>query len=100
MRVGICLIPADFVVLAYDEEPKDPLILNRAFLATSCARIDVKKGRISLNICHVEMEFGMDGSEFSLPISSIATNKDKSPKAAQIFNSRANYKGPYILARR
>jgi len=71
-RVGI----SDFVVLAYDEEPKDSLILGRASLATAGARIDVKKGRISLNICDVEMEFGMDGSEYKLLVSSIATNKD------------------------
>ena len=28
MKVGKCLIPADFVVLEYDEEPRDPLILG------------------------------------------------------------------------
>ncbi|KAG7548233.1 hypothetical protein ISN44_As12g034320 [Arabidopsis suecica] len=83
VRVGNCLIPADFVVLTYDEEPKDPLIFGRAFLAKAGARIDVKKGRISLNICDEEMEFGMDGSEYTVPISSIATSKDTSPQAAQ-----------------
>jgi len=84
LKLGKCLIPADFVVLAYDEEPKDPLILGIAFLATPGARIDVKKDRISLNICDVEMEFGMDGSKFIVPIRSIATNKDTSSMAAQI----------------
>ena len=71
------------MVLAYDKELKDPLILGRAFLAIAGARIEVKKGRISLHICDKEMELGMDGSEFTSPISSIATNKDKSSLAAQ-----------------
>ncbi|OAO89396.1 hypothetical protein AXX17_ATUG01050 [Arabidopsis thaliana] len=84
LKLGKCLILADFVVLAYDEEPKDPLILGIAFLATPGARIDVKKDRISLNICDVEMEFGMDGSEFIVHIRSIPTNKDTSSMAAQI----------------
>ena len=46
-------------------------MLGRAFLATAGARIDVKRGRISLKVCDLEMEFGMDGSEFPKPISSI-----------------------------
>jgi len=33
-----------------DEEPKDPLILGRSFLATAGAIIDVKKGKIDLNL--------------------------------------------------
>jgi len=34
VKVGNCNIPTYFVVLAYDEELKDPLILGRAFLDT------------------------------------------------------------------
>jgi len=45
VKVGNSLIPANFVVLDYDKEPKDPLILGRVFLATAGARIAVKKGR-------------------------------------------------------
>ncbi|KFK24352.1 hypothetical protein AALP_AAs62857U000100, partial [Arabis alpina] len=41
IKVGDCLIPADFVVLQYCEEPKDPLILGRPFLATAGAMIDL-----------------------------------------------------------
>jgi len=43
-------IPTDFVILEMDEEPKDPLILGRPFLATVGAIIDVKKGKIDLNL--------------------------------------------------
>ncbi|KAG7572499.1 Retrotransposon gag domain [Arabidopsis suecica] len=40
----------DFIVLEMDEEPKDPLILGRPFLATAGAVIDVKNGKIDLNL--------------------------------------------------
>ncbi|KAG7572118.1 hypothetical protein ISN44_As09g005140 [Arabidopsis suecica] len=62
VKIGECLIPADFIVLDYDEEPKDPLILGRVFLATAGAKIDGKKGQISLDVCDVKMNFDMDGS--------------------------------------
>ena len=65
MKVSKWLVPANFVVLEYDEEPRDPLILGWAFLATAGVRIDVKKGKISLNIGDLEMKFGMDGLEFT-----------------------------------
>ncbi|KAG7556934.1 Retrotransposon gag domain [Arabidopsis suecica] len=60
VQIGECLIPTDFVVLAYEEEPPDPLILGRSFLATAGAQIDVKQGRISLHVCHMVMTFDMD----------------------------------------
>jgi len=37
VQVGNSMIPTDFVVLSYEKEPKDPLILVRPFLATSGA---------------------------------------------------------------
>ena len=50
IRINEFHIPTDFVVLKYGHEPKDPLILGRPFLATLGAIIDVRKGRICLNI--------------------------------------------------
>ena len=82
VKVDNCLIPADFVVMEYDEEPKDPLIPGRAFIATTGARIDVKRGRISLKVCDLEMEFGIDGSAFTKPIISIASSTYTSPQTA------------------
>ncbi|XP_024016335.1 uncharacterized protein LOC112089812 [Eutrema salsugineum] len=35
IKVGDYIIPTDFVVLEYGEEPKDPLILGRSFLASA-----------------------------------------------------------------
>ena len=82
--VKVCnsLIPADFVVLDYEKEPKDPLILGRAFLVTAGARFDVKRGRISLKVCDLEMEFGMDGSEFTKTINIIASSTETPPRTA------------------
>ncbi|KAG7543337.1 Integrase catalytic core [Arabidopsis thaliana x Arabidopsis arenosa] len=50
VRIGRVEIPTDFVVLEMDEEPKDPLILGRPFLATAGALIDVRRGKIDLNL--------------------------------------------------
>jgi len=68
------------VVLDYEKEPKDPLILGKAFLAITGARFDVKRGRISLKVCDLEMEFGMDGSELTKPINRIASSTDIPPQ--------------------
>jgi len=83
VKVGKSVIPADFVVLDYEKEPKDPLILGRPFLATTGARFDVKRGRISLKVCDLAMELGMDGSELTKTISSIASSTDTPPQTAQ-----------------
>ncbi|AAF19229.1 Similar to Athila ORF 1 [Arabidopsis thaliana] len=50
VMIGVVEVPTDFVVLEMDEEPKDPLILGRPFLARARAIIDVKKGKIDLNL--------------------------------------------------
>ncbi|KAG7567104.1 hypothetical protein ISN45_Aa04g000080 [Arabidopsis thaliana x Arabidopsis arenosa] len=60
VQIGECLIHTDFVVLEYEEEPPDPLILGRSLLATAGAQIDVKKGQIFLHVCDVVMNFDMD----------------------------------------
>ncbi|KAG7559513.1 Reverse transcriptase domain [Arabidopsis thaliana x Arabidopsis arenosa] len=50
VMIGRVEVSTDFVVLEMDEEPKDPLIFGRPFLATAGAIIDVKKGKIDLNL--------------------------------------------------
>ncbi|KAL1188096.1 putative mitochondrial protein [Cardamine amara subsp. amara] len=60
VRIGKCMIPIDFIVLKYNVEPKDPLILGRPFLATAGALIDVKGGKIALNVGDLVMNFDMD----------------------------------------
>ncbi|XP_023644468.1 uncharacterized protein LOC111832393 [Capsella rubella] len=60
IKIGECMIPTDFVVLKYSEEPQDPLILGRSFLATAGALIDVQKGTIGLHVGDLVMNFDMD----------------------------------------
>ncbi|XP_024013976.1 uncharacterized protein LOC112088054 [Eutrema salsugineum] len=60
IKVGDCMIPTDFVVLEYGEEPKDPFILGRPLLVTAGAIIDVRRGRIALNVGDLVMNFDMD----------------------------------------
>ena len=43
-------MPTDFVVLEMDEEPKDPIILGRPFLASVGVVIHVKGGKIDFNL--------------------------------------------------
>jgi len=50
VMIGNCEVPTDFVVLEMDEEPQDPLILGRPFLATAGAVVNVKDGKIGLHI--------------------------------------------------
>ncbi|XP_023644225.1 uncharacterized protein LOC111832117 [Capsella rubella] len=49
INIGEVEVPTDFIVLEMDDEPQDPLILGRPFLATTGAIIDVGKGMIDLN---------------------------------------------------
>ncbi|XP_024013122.1 uncharacterized protein LOC112087445 [Eutrema salsugineum] len=60
IKVGDCIIPTDFVVLEYGEEPKDPFILGRSFLATAGAVIDVKHGNLDLHLGDTIMTFKME----------------------------------------
>ncbi|KAL0420435.1 UNVERIFIED_CONTAM: hypothetical protein Slati_3066400 [Sesamum latifolium] len=50
VKVGKFIIPVDFIVLDMEEDVNMPLILERPFLATSRALIDVQKGQLTLTI--------------------------------------------------
>jgi len=60
VMIGKSMIPTDFVVLPYEKEPKDPLILGRSFLHTAGVIIDVRQGRIWLNVGDLTMQFDMN----------------------------------------
>lgn len=63
IKIGKIEIPTDFMVLKMSEEPKDPLIFGRPFLATAGAVIDVKNGKIDLNFRKgIKMSFDMRGT--------------------------------------
>ena len=49
--------PPEFPFLVrgrYNDEPEDPLILGRSFLATAGAQIDVRKGKIKLDLGDID----------------------------------------------
>ncbi|XP_013628010.1 PREDICTED: uncharacterized protein LOC106334250 [Brassica oleracea var. oleracea] len=60
VQIGDTTVPADFVVLELEDEPKDPLILCRPFLCTDGAIIDVRNGRIVLQLGDIVMKFEID----------------------------------------
>ncbi|XP_020259116.1 uncharacterized protein LOC109835559 [Asparagus officinalis] len=70
IQVGKFFIPVDFVILEIEEDSYTPIILGRPFLATPGAIIDVKNGRLSLNIRGETVEFDLSNT-MKLPL----TNK-------------------------
>ncbi|XP_010474102.1 PREDICTED: uncharacterized protein LOC104753568 [Camelina sativa] len=50
VKIGKARIPTYFIIIEMEQEPDDPMILGRPFLATSGAVIDVRKGITSLDI--------------------------------------------------
>ncbi|GJV88772.1 reverse transcriptase domain-containing protein [Tanacetum coccineum] len=50
LKVGKFRFPADFVVVDFDADPRVPLILERSFLNTGCALIDVYEGELTLRV--------------------------------------------------
>ncbi|XP_048605032.1 uncharacterized protein LOC125582397 [Brassica napus] len=50
VKIGNCEVPTDFVVLEMDEEPRDPLIFGRPFLATAGAMVNVRDGTTDLHL--------------------------------------------------
>nr|GFB80294.1 reverse transcriptase domain-containing protein [Tanacetum cinerariifolium] len=50
VKVGVFHFPADFVVVDFEPDPRVPLILERCFLKTGRAQIDVHKGELTLRI--------------------------------------------------
>nr|GFB20821.1 reverse transcriptase domain-containing protein [Tanacetum cinerariifolium] len=51
---------ADFVVVDFDADPRVPLILNRSFLKTERALIDVFEGELTLHVGKEAITFNLD----------------------------------------
>ena len=52
-------IPCDFVVIETEEDSCIPIIFGRPFLATAGAMIDVKNGKLSLQVGDEKVEFSL-----------------------------------------
>nr|GEX18253.1 hypothetical protein [Tanacetum cinerariifolium] len=59
-KVGVFHFPADFVVVAFEPDPRVPLILGRCFLKTIRALIDVHKGELTLPIGNEAITYNLD----------------------------------------
>ena len=57
VKVGDYYVSGDFIILEMEEDLQIPIILGRPFLATAGAIIDVKRGKIILEIGEEKVEF-------------------------------------------
>ncbi|GKE07864.1 reverse transcriptase domain-containing protein [Tanacetum coccineum] len=60
LKVGRFQFPADFVVVDFDADPRVPLILERSFLKTGRALIDVYEGELTLRVGKEAITFNLD----------------------------------------
>ncbi|GJZ25160.1 reverse transcriptase domain-containing protein, partial [Tanacetum coccineum] len=60
VKVGKFQFPADFVVVDFDADPRVPLILERSFLKTGRALIDVYEGELTLRVRKEAVTFNLD----------------------------------------
>nr|GEW13407.1 DNA-directed DNA polymerase [Tanacetum cinerariifolium] len=60
VKVGAFHFLADFVVVDFDADPRVPLILERSFLKTGRALIDVYEGELTLRVDKESVTFNLD----------------------------------------
>nr|GEZ96746.1 reverse transcriptase domain-containing protein [Tanacetum cinerariifolium] len=60
VKVGVFHFPADFVVVDFEPDHRVPLILERCFLKTGRALIDVHKGELTLRIGNEAITYNLD----------------------------------------
>nr|GEX24610.1 reverse transcriptase domain-containing protein [Tanacetum cinerariifolium] len=60
VKVGMFHFSANFVVVDFDSDPRVPLILERSFLKTGQALIDVYEGELTLRVGKEAITFNLD----------------------------------------
>nr|GEV10597.1 reverse transcriptase domain-containing protein [Tanacetum cinerariifolium] len=60
VKVGTFHFPSDFVVVDFDADPQVPLILERSFLKTGRALINVYKGELTIRVGKEAVTFNLD----------------------------------------
>nr|GEX99120.1 reverse transcriptase domain-containing protein [Tanacetum cinerariifolium] len=60
VKVGTFHFPADFVVVDFDTDPRVPLILEKSFLKTGRALIDVFEGELTLRVGKEAITFNLN----------------------------------------
>nr|GFC07762.1 reverse transcriptase domain-containing protein [Tanacetum cinerariifolium] len=75
-KVGVFHFPADFMVVDFEPDPRVPLILERCFLKTSRALIDVYKGELTLRIRNEAITYNLDQTvRYSANYNQMTANK-------------------------
>nr|GEW15949.1 hypothetical protein [Tanacetum cinerariifolium] len=76
IKVGTFHFPADFVVVDFDVNPRVPLSLERSFLKTRIALIDVFEGKLTLRVGKEAITFNMDQtSRYSANYNDMTANR-------------------------
>nr|GEY78861.1 hypothetical protein [Tanacetum cinerariifolium] len=76
VKVGKFHFPADFVVVDFDANPRVPLILERSFLKTGRALIDVYAGELTLRVNNEAVTFNLDQtSRYSANYNDMTANR-------------------------
>nr|GEY10508.1 reverse transcriptase domain-containing protein [Tanacetum cinerariifolium] len=75
-KVGVFHFPADFMVVDFEPDPRVPLILERCFLKTGRALIDVHKGELTLRIENEAITYNLDQTmRYSANFNQMTANK-------------------------
>nr|GEV58649.1 DNA-directed DNA polymerase [Tanacetum cinerariifolium] len=76
VKVGSFHFPSDLVVVDFDADPRVPLILERSFLKTGRALIDVFEGELTLRVGKEAITFNLDQTlRYSANYSDITTKR-------------------------
>nr|GFB62040.1 reverse transcriptase domain-containing protein [Tanacetum cinerariifolium] len=76
-KVGVFHFPADFVVVDFQPDPRVLLILERCFLKTCRALIDVHKGELTLRIGNEAITYNLDQTvRYSANYNQMTANKN------------------------
>ena len=67
-KVGKFVIPADFVVLEMEEDLEIPILFGRPFLMIAGVIIDMRRGKITLEVDNEHMEFDVLNIMKSTPV--------------------------------
>nr|GEX52575.1 reverse transcriptase domain-containing protein [Tanacetum cinerariifolium] len=99
VKVGKFYFPADFVVVDFDADPRVLLILERSFLKTGRALIDVYEGELTLRVGKEAVTFNLDQtSRYSSNYDDMSVNRiDVIDVACEINDSYYDLEGDILL---
>ncbi|GKD63939.1 reverse transcriptase domain-containing protein [Tanacetum coccineum] len=76
VKVGVFQFLADFVVVDFEQDPRVPLILERCFLKTGYALIDVYEGELTLRVGNEAITYNLDQtSRYLVNYNDMTTNR-------------------------